>query len=306
MTQDAGCPGIQAAIDALPPTGGQVIIQAGMYTCSQMIVIDHNGVDLRGQGSATVLVLANGANAPVLVIGSPLHVPPTPRKNVHVSDLVIDGNRLNQTSECLGGAPCSASNWLRNNGITLRRVEDVIIERVTVHSARSGGLVTELVCRHVTVSDFRSNDNQLDGLAGYETESSRFAGLYLHDNLAAGISVDIAFNKNVIADSILESNRSVGIFMRDSRDNLFDGLLIENSGEHGVFLAQVDTDATKPATGNTFTGLVVAGSAGAGVRANDASCVNNLLAGSQLIANTGGCVSEASAGLLIQSGVVCR
>jgi parallel beta helix pectate lyase-like protein len=301
----AGCAGIQAAIDALPAAGGQVVVQAGTFTCSRMLVINRDNVDLRGQGAATLLRLADGANAPVLVIGDTVPVPAATRRNIHVSDLVIDGNRAAQSLECRGG-PCSAQNPLRNNGITPRRVSDVVIERVTVFRARSGGLVTELGVRRITVRDFTAYDNHFDGLAAYETENSTFTGLYLYDNLAAGFSFDIAFNHNLVTDVVLDRNRSVGIFMRDSRDNVFRGLQIRGSGEHGVFLAQVDTDASKAATGNTFIGLVVSGSGGAGIRVNDASCVNNLVTGSQLVGNAGGCVSEAVPGLVQVSQTICR
>ncbi len=80
---------------------------------------------------------------------------------------------------------------------------------MTTRSARSGGLVTELSCRRVTVSDFSSSDSELDGLASYQTEGSRFTGLNLHDNLAAGLSFDIAFNNNMVDNSILTSNATV-------------------------------------------------------------------------------------------------
>ena len=301
----AGCQAIQKAINILPPEGGQVMIRAGTYTCNDPIVIDRDNVALRGEGPATILRLANGANSPVLILGQTTPMPTVTRRNIHVSDLVIDGNRGNQTFECLKG-DCTPTNPLRNNGVTLRRVSDIRIEHVTVFSARSGGLVSELICRRLTVRDFTAFDNHFDGLAGYETEDSTFSGLYLHDNLAAGFSFDIAFNKNVVSDTIITGSGSVGIFMRDARDNLFHGLQIRNSGQHGIFLAQVDTDATKPAAGNTFSGVIVSGSQGAGFRVNDLSCVSNIVTGAQFIGNSGGCISEASPGLVLNSGTICR
>src|SRR6185295_19278469 len=299
------CEAIQGAINDLPTEGGQVLIQAGTYTCQIPLVIDRDNVELHGEGPATVLRLADGANAPVLIVGQTIPVPTATRHNIVVSDLAIDGNRAKQTFECLGG-DCTVSNPLRNNAITLRRVTDARIERVAVHSARSGGLVSELTCRRLTIRDFTSFDNHFDGLAGYETEDSVFSGLYLHDNLAAGFSFDIAFSNNIISDTVIASNAKVGIFMRDSRDNVFKGLQIRNSGEHGVFLAQVDTDATKPAAGNIFVALMVSDSQGAGVRVNDLSCVNNSIVSSQFVGNSGGCVSEASPGLALASANTCR
>ena len=69
---------------------------------------------------------------------------------------------------------------------------------------------------------------------------------------------------------------------------------------------QRDLDATTPATGNVFTGVFIQSSAGAALRINQASCVDNLLTSAVLAENAGGCVSEAVPGMLTQVGVVCR
>jgi len=301
------CRPIQQAIDALPSTGGQVIISADTYTCTTPIVIDRDNVTLRGQGPATMLRLADGANAPVLVLGQ-ISTPPTiTRNNIQISDLVIDGNRVNQTFECWGGN-CGTGGMtdIRNNGITLRRVNDVLIERITVFGARSGGLVTEKGCRRLTIRSFTSFDNHFDGLAAYETEDSVFSDIYLYDNLAAGFSFDIRFNNNLISNVVITNSGSVGIFMRDSRDNVFYGLEIRNSTQHGVFLAQVDSDTTKPAYGNSFVAVVISNSGGAGLRVNDLSCQNNMVSASQLVGNSSGCISEVTPGLVISGTVICR
>jgi len=287
------CEVIQQALDR----GGAITLAADVYTCQAPLVISRDNTWLRGQGPATLFRLADNANAPVIVIGQAIAVPTETRRNIRVSDLTIDGNRLNQTSETSPVEPA-----LRNNGISVRRAEDVLIERVTVRSARSGGLVTELRCRRVTVRDFTSFDNHFDGLAGYETENSVFTELHLFDNLAAGLSFDIRFDNNIVGSAVITGSGTVGIFMRDSHDNLFNNLQIRGSGEHGVFLSQVDNDASKPAAGNTFVGLVVSGSgrkpnlplgSGAGFRINNASCVNNIVCSAQFVNNRDGGISQA-------------
>ncbi|MBK9313009.1 MAG: right-handed parallel beta-helix repeat-containing protein [Acidobacteria bacterium] len=291
------CDDIQQALDR----GGTVTLYPRVYTCQNPLVISKDDTWLRGQGPSTILKLDVQAKAPVLVIGQIEEIPTETRRNIVVSDLVIDGNRLNQDSEFN-----QTRHWLRNNGISVRRAADVLIERVTAHSARSGGLVTELTCRRITVHDFTSYNNHFDGLAGYETEDSNFTGLYLHDNLAAGLSFDIQFNKNIIGNTIFTGSGSVGIFMRDSRDNIFTNLTIRNSAQHGVFLAQVDSDTTKPSLGNSFTGLVVANSVQNGFRVNDQSCLHNSLCGAQFVNNGGAAIAEAAPNLIVQCANVSR
>jgi hypothetical protein len=79
-----------------------------------------------------------------------------------------------------------------------------------------------------------------------------------------------------------------------------------------MFLAQVDTDATKPAAGNTFVGLVVSGSGrnpakgGTGMHVNDASCVNNLLVGVQFVGNRDDAISQPVPGLVQEVGTIVR
>jgi hypothetical protein len=290
-------------INSLPATGGEVFIPAGVYTCTKPIVIDRDNVRLYGQGPETVLRLADGANAPVLVLGQTEPDPTVTRHNIRVSDLVIDGNRANQPDECWGG-DC-ANNPIRNNGITLRRVSDALIARVTVFRARSGGLVSERGCRRLIIRDFTSSDNQFDGLAGYETENSSFSGLRLHDNLAAGLSFDLRFNHNFFSDVIITGSMEVGLFMRDSRDNVFHDLQVRDSKKDGVFLAQVDLDTTKPAVSNTFIRGSVSGSGGAGFSVPNESCVNNLVVAFRFSGNVGVCIYEPAQGLVKAWEVDC-
>ena len=166
--------------------------------------------------------------------------------------------------------------------------------------------MTEKIVRRLTVKGLTSYDNYYDGVAAYQTENSIFTGLYLHNNPFAGMSLDIGFNNNLVSDAVMEFNGKQGIFMRDSLDNLFHGVQIRNSGEQGIFIAQVDLDANRPAAGNTFSGLVVSGSSQAGLRVNDPSCVNNLVVGAQFIGNSGGCISESVPGILVSTGIICR
>jgi hypothetical protein len=301
------CDDIQAAIDQLPASGGAVLVAAGTYVCSDPIVIDRDRVSLRGTGQATVLRLAPHANWPVLVLGQRANLSPTvARTHLEVTDLSIDGNRAQQDFECHLTNQCVGDDFLRNNGISLRRAHDALVERVTVTGARSGGLVAEHGSRRVTVRDVTSSDNHFDGLAAYLTEDSIFTGLHLHDNLAAGLSFDTRFDNNLITDTVITGSGTVGIFMRDSRDNVFSGLQIRDSGEHGVFLAQIPNSPGTAATGNTFNEITIGGSAGAGLRANDATVLNTLLDSAQLFDNDDGCVSEVVPGQVIRGDVICR
>lgn len=312
IVDGSGCDEIQAAIDGLPADGGAVLVEDGVYTCTAPIVIDRDSVTLRGTGPATVLKLGDHVNRPVLVLGQTIASPTTTRRDIRVADLSIDGNRQNQDYECSTG-PCTGGDYLRNNGISLRRVEDVAVDDVSVASARSGGLVVEMGSRRVTVRDFTASDSHFDGLAGYNTEDSVFTGLYLHDNVAAGLSFDSDFNHNTVSDSVLAANGDVGIFMRDATDNVFSAVRIRDSFKDGVYLAENDAN-NEPALGNTFTGMVISGSGdaaapaeeGYGIKVVSASCTDNLVVATQFVGNRDGDVFEATPGLLTKAASITR
>lgn len=299
------CEEIQKLINKLPPSGGEVFVPAGNYLCSTPIILDRDNVIVRGEGAATLLRVADKANIPVFVMGQTIRQPTMTRRYLQIKNLMIDGNRTKQTSECMGG-PCSDEFPLRNNGITIRRCEDCVVDNVTVYSAISGGLVTELGCERLMIRDYTSYDNEYDGFAGYETENSTFSGINLYNNKGAGISTDIHFDNNKFSDVTITNTQTVGIFMRDSVDNSFTNVHIRNSKQHGIFLAQVDDDVTKPAAGNTFNSIVISSSGGYGILISDASCTNNLFVASQYIENKKGCYGEAASNLIEGVGAICR
>lgn len=271
---------IQAALDRLPE-GGEVVLAPGTYEIHQPIILQHDNITLRGSGLTTVLHLARNANCPVIILGAPLASSQRTTSRLRVADLQIDGNRLNQGAEFWRAA--IDGSQLNNNGIDVWNVNDSTVEGVVCRSCRSGGLVTATT-RRLEVRDFTAYDNQFDGLACYLTEDSRFTRLHLHDNLAAGISLDLAFIHNTITDSELTGN-DLGIFMRDSRNNIFEGLTISRSKKYGVFMAQTGTSPDgvwqlcpgTECTGNNFKGLVITDCGQKPFLINNASCKDNVI-----------------------------
>jgi nitrous oxidase accessory protein NosD len=294
---------IQQALDSLPASGGEVVLPPGDFLLRAPVVLQRDGQTLRGSGGNTVLRLADHVNCPVIILGEPVNRPQHVVKNLCVRDLFIEGNRRHQTRELWKAA--GEGSEIRNNGITLQAVEDSRVENVTSARCRSGGLVTTLGVRRLTVRNFESFDNEFDGLACYQTEDSLFIGLNLHHNPGAGISLDLAFNHNVISNATLTAN-DLGIFMRSSHDNEFHGVAIHASRDHGVFMANAEhlvAGIARPAPAtecayNAFTNLTATNCGGAAFRVNNTSCTNNILIGSSFTGNRKGDLSLAGPDLL--------
>jgi Right handed beta helix region len=206
---------IQAALDRLPASGGEVILPAGIFNLDQPIVLQRDNLALRGAGPETILRLADNANCPVIIMGEPVNAPTQIIRHLKVAGFFIDGNRSHQQRELW--RETGEGSEIRNNGITVQAVSDSVVENVTCARNRSGGLVTTLGVRGLTVKNFEAFDNEFDGLACYLTENSIFTGLNLHNNPGAGISLDLAFDHNVISNADLTAN-DLGIFMRASHE----------------------------------------------------------------------------------------
>lgn len=286
---------IQKALDSLPPDG-EVVLEAGTYEISQPLLLRHDSITLRGSRPATILHLADKADCPVVMLGPPLTGTNPPAAHLRLADLVIDGNRTNQNVELWRSAGDGSA--INNNGVCIWNVIDAVVEHVVCCRCRSGGLVTAAV-RRLQVNDLDAFDNQFDGLACYQTTESRFAGLRLHDNLAAGISLDLDFKNNFITNAVLAGN-DLGIFMRDSRGNSFQSLTISKSRHDGIFMAQTglftpqgwrlapDTECI----GNIFENLIVYDCGGMAFLVNDASCINNVISGAHFLGNLLGGLAE--------------
>ena len=294
---------IQAALDALPAVGGEVVLPSGKFEIHQPLVLQRDSQTLRGSGATTVLMLADNANCPVIIMGQPVNHPQKTLKNLRVSNLFIDGNRFHQQRE-LWKLTGEGSD-IRNNGITIQSVSDSTVEHVVCARNRSGGLVTTLGVERLTVRDLNAFDNEFDGLACYLTTDSFFADLNLHDNPGAGISLDLAFNHNVISNAVLNAN-DLGIFMRASRENQFHNVSIHNSHHHGVFMAHSETQTSAgwgpaPKTEcayNSFTNLIAMNCGGAAFRVNNTTCTNNIIIRAQFAGNVKGNLSLAQPNLV--------
>ena len=294
---------IQQALDRLPPTGGTVMLAPGCYVIRHPLELTRDHETLRGSGETTVLRLADGADCPVVIMGSPAARPERIVQELCLADLMIDGNRRHETVERWVDA--SNTSGIQNNGVMIQAVSNSVVEQVVAAHCRSGGLVTANGTRALTVRGFTAYDNQFDGLACYRTEDSLFTELNLHDNQAAGISLDLDFNHNVIREATL-ANNDLGIFMRRSSNNQFSGVTIRQSHHDGVFMAQWvgGTPAgwqlipQTECAGNHFAGLKIYDCGGVAFRVHDAACINNVIEDGIFSGNLNGGLVQAGANLV--------
>ncbi len=135
---------IQRALDALPETGGEVVLPPGKIMVRRPIILQRDHQTLRGCGPTTILTLADGANCPVIIMGEPVNQPQKTVRHLRVSDLFIDGNRFHQPGEFWRWQ--GEGSQIHNNGITVQDVSDSTVEHVTAARCRSAAWSRRWAC----------------------------------------------------------------------------------------------------------------------------------------------------------------
>lgn len=225
---------IQTAIDELPSEGGTVYVKAGTYEIIQGIHINRSNVTIIGE-QGTVVLLGDNVNEPVILIGTDEQPPAISApiiQNIFISTIEIDGNRVGQNSETDIERP-----WIRNNGIDVRKISDLTINSVRVHSTISGGIVISINSNRVYILNSSCYDNEFDGIALYTSEDIFVSNFFSFQNGYAGLSLDNDLKFITFNDGFIKNNGKVGIFVRDAEDLYFHDLIISENQEHGCFLA---------------------------------------------------------------------
>ncbi len=301
---------IQAAIDSLPESGGTVFLPAGRYVLDGMVHIKRSHVSLRGE-SGTVLALADGVMQPNLLIGSDAAKPEEKDKirDITVSGIEFDGNKDKQDSEFHPTKP-----WLRNNTIDIRGVDDLRIENVDCHHARSGGVVAAWRCERIIIRSSSFHHNFFDGVALYSSRDIVVTDFFCFGNDSAALSLDNKLRHVTFTDGHIYDNNDVAIFARDCTGLSFRNLLIYGNKEHGAFLSHQVYDKGHPKENQIVpdSGMINCSFVGCSFLDNDGFGIwfaskpelsrGNSVAGCVFGGNTKGAVRPVPEAVLVQSG----
>jgi len=222
---------IQTAIDSVR-SGGIVYIAAGTYILERGLHINRSDISVIGDTAGVVLRLADAVDQPVFLIGDDAIEPTRTVQNITLKHLEIDGNRSAQTSEY-----DSRRDWIRNNGIDVRKVHNLLIRDVDVHHARSGGIVVSWASEQIFIDNVSAHENQFDGIALYASKAIHLSHFSCNENVAAGLSLDNSLGNVTFSNGECLDNGSVGIFARHSKELIFHRLVIERNVQHGAFFS---------------------------------------------------------------------
>lgn len=220
---------IQAAINSLPSTGGTVFIDAGTYLISDTILINKKNTTLCGEGKASIIKLANGANCDILELSGSTVVYCT------LKDFAIDGNKSNNTS---------------GRGIYLNTAEIGVddesfhhLQNIQIRRCAGDGLYIIHSVQEARVDNVRIDlcDGYGYNMDGHDhkfhdsvVSSCVKSGLFIHDTAGDCIFNNIKFYHN--ATQITTSGAYANIEIEGSGHHLFTGCESQNSKAIGWYI----------------------------------------------------------------------
>ena len=238
---------IQQAIDSLPDEGGTIYIRARIYTLSQGIHINRANVTVLGE-QGTVIKLGDSVKQPVFLIGTDEETAVARIENIQINNIEIDGNKNNQN----GSEVDPSRQWIRNNGIDVRMVNDLWVYNVDIHDAISGGIVVSWDSNRIYISNSSFHHNYYDGIALYDSKDIHVSNFFCFENGAAGLSLDNKLKDVLFDNGSIKNNGTVGIFARDSEDLNFHDLLISENWEDGCYLSHKTEDPSNTGVKRLF------------------------------------------------------
>jgi parallel beta-helix repeat protein len=213
-------PTLQAAFDAVPEGGGEVIIPPGNYELSKPLVLTTADTHIRGAGTSTHLINLNENGEPALII-----------RPKNLSDQKAEIWRVQLSDFRVSGNPKSG------DGISFERVQELFITGLTVdHNGRNGISLTRcpenprinhcnitynakvgiyiIACDDIVVSanQFEENQDALQLIDGYNLSMS---GNNIDDHLRYGIVIENTYGSFISSNMIEECNSTAIILDRD-------------------------------------------------------------------------------------------
>ena len=262
---------IQEALDALPATGGEVLLLDGTYNIEVSLAMDSYQT-LRGCGPNTVLTTSTAITGLITAVGGS----GTEKCAIVIADLRIDG-----ASTCYAG-------------IYWDYVDNSDIRNVWAHDCNFSKGVEEWAAIQLLNCDY-------DSIVGCRVFDSTLYGVQLGDSFG-----DVGLGGCTfvtISDNVIVGNDDQGLHLYYSNNNTITGNTVEGNGSNGIFLSVSNN--------NSITGNTVEGNSGHGISLFDSSNNNTVIgstciANSQSADNTYDNIYLLNSDYNLVSSNICR
>ncbi|MGB0578447.1 MAG: right-handed parallel beta-helix repeat-containing protein [Limisphaerales bacterium] len=254
---DAGkYPDLQSAVDALPDTGGTVIVPAGEYVLSSPLRITSENVVVAGEGAGTVIKNANTNGQPAVLLA-----PKGFEKNRKLRLWRIQMTNLRITGTANSG-----------HGILAQGIQEILLRNITVDHNGGHGVFLDhcyenprvvncmitynalsglhLVGCHDIVVNANQFEENLDALRCHDGFNLTMNGNNLDDHLRHGVVVENTYGSVLSGNMIEECNGTAVILDRDVYGVTVSANVIAHNMSGGVHCLDAHGCAI---SANTFT-----------------------------------------------------
>ena len=250
MTIDASkFPTLQAAFDALPETGGLVIIPSGDYELNEPLLLTKGETQIKGAGAATHIINRNQNGKPALIIRSP-KIPNLKSGGtsddiwrVQLSDFRVSGNSKS------------------GDGLYLERVDEVYISGLSVDHHGGHGINLTYCLENPRVNHCNITYNAKAGMYIFGCHDIIVSANQFEENQDALQFID-GFNLTMSGNNIDDHLRH-GVVIENTYACVLSGNMIEECNGTAIIL---DRDCS----GITLSANVIAHDLGGGIELRDA------------------------------------
>ena len=260
---------INAAIQALPSGGGEIVILDGTYNIKATIAMNKDNVKLSGNGNATVLrrMWDNLTDEGVITItavnggccvenifvdgNKSAYSPNSNSYGIHLSgsnNNTVTGNTCNNNSDGIR-LSSSSNNTITGNtcinidaGIHLSGSSNNTITGNTCNNSNGFGIY--LSGNNNTVTGNTCNNNSDAGIRLSSSNNTITDNTCSHSNYG----IYLSGNNNTVTGNTCINNNSYGIYLSSSRNNTITGNTCNNNSNYGIYLS---SSRNNTITGNT-------------------------------------------------------
>lgn len=221
VVNSANYPSLQAAADALPPSGGLLQIAPGEHELTQPLVIKSGDTRIAGSGTATHIRNLNEAGEPAILI-RPEALATNPRARlwrVEVCNLRVSGNRHSGPGiQAIGVQEFVVRNLTADRNGSHGLAMDRCSENPRVigcnFTYNNGSGVHSLGGHDIIVSANQFEEN-IDGLTLLDGFNLTFTGNNLDDHLRHGLVIENTYGSVISGNMIEECEGTAIILDRD-------------------------------------------------------------------------------------------
>lgn len=237
---------LQQAVDALPASGGMVIIPPGNYEINKPLIIRTENTRLQGSGGSTHLINQNTSGEPAIIVGSGKST----LFRLELSGFRISGNKQS------------------GDGIYMEKVQELMITDMTIDHNGGHGINMKDCTENPRITNCNLNYNLKAGINIDGGHDIVVSGNQFEENQDA-LRIKDGFNLTMTGNNIDDHLRH-GIVVENTYGSIISSNMIEECQGTAIILTAPTSPENRFCYGITISANVIAHHLGGGIELNKA------------------------------------